>query len=89
MPAYRRHVESFDPTEASALLGAYAGPLAFVAGRNDRLVTPEMVQATARAFPRSEIRWIEQCGHYPHREKRDELVEVLTELWGHFLGGVQ
>jgi pimeloyl-ACP methyl ester carboxylesterase len=73
-------VESFDPAEASELLQAYSGRLAFVGGRSDELVTPDVMEASARAFPDSELRWIDECGHYPHREKRGDLVDVLAEL---------
>jgi pimeloyl-ACP methyl ester carboxylesterase len=84
-PSYREHIDSFDAEVASSRLDGYRGPLAFIAGRSDGLVTPDVVDASARAHPGSEIRWIDACGHYPHREQPAQLVAHMAELTEAFL----
>jgi pimeloyl-ACP methyl ester carboxylesterase len=85
LATYREHVDSFDPLEGSAQLRSFDGPLAFIGGRSDGLVPPDVVRASAEARPGSILRWIDDCGHYPHRERRDELVELLAQLTREFL----
>ncbi len=84
-PDYRKHVDSFDAHEGSAQLQHYEGPLAFIGGRSDGLVPPRVLEASAEARPDSILRWIDACGHYPHRERCKQLVDLLAELTQGFL----
>lgn len=80
-PSYHAHVASFDASEYVADLDRYRGPLAFVGGTSDRLVPPAAMEASAAAHQdRSVLRWMPDCGHYPHHESRDRFVHELAEL---------
>ncbi|HEY5951583.1 MAG TPA: alpha/beta hydrolase [Kofleriaceae bacterium] len=85
--AYYAHVASFDAREYVAELDRYRGPLAFVGGTSDRLVSPAVMEASAAAHAhRSVLRWMPDCGHYPHHEARDRFVDELAALTLKFLG---
>jgi pimeloyl-ACP methyl ester carboxylesterase len=77
---YRKHVASFDPLDFGAKLDRYRGPLALIAGGSDGIITPPMVRALARSRPGAELFWIDECGHYPHREQPDRLADALS-IW--------
>lgn len=74
--AYR----SFFDKEAHAALQAGVQevqvPTLFVTGREDRLVTPAEVEAAAQRIERSEVRWVERCGHLVPAERPAEFVRA-------------
>jgi hypothetical protein len=76
---YRDHVRSFSPEAFGKALDRYSGPLALVAGMSDGIITPVMVQALATHRPQARLRWMQECGHYPHREQPRELTEILMQ----------
>lgn len=85
-PAYQAHVASFDAKEYVAELDRYHGRLAFIGGTSDRLVPPAVMKASAAArAPRSVLRLMADCGHYPHHEARERFVDQLAELTLRFL----
>jgi pimeloyl-ACP methyl ester carboxylesterase len=52
-------------------------PVKLVWGREDRIVPAGLSQELKRLIPRAEIHILESCGHLPHVEKADELVEII------------
>lgn len=87
-PEFTQYVDSFDVAAWSADLDRYRGPLAYVAGTSDRLVPAAVIDASSRARAGCEARFIADCGHYPHREKTDELVAALSDLAKRFFSSV-
>jgi pimeloyl-ACP methyl ester carboxylesterase len=79
-PGYRRHVSSFDKNDFAARLERFRGPLAFIGGVSDGLVPPELIVASARSREGAESRVLDECGHYPHRERPVQFASVLEEL---------
>lgn len=74
---YRRHVESFDREVFGHHLDAYRGELALICGTSDGVTTAAMVGQLAAARPEASLHWIEDCGHYPHRETPLKLARIL------------
>jgi len=52
-------------------------PALVVWGRQDRVFPPEYAQRAAEILPRSEIRMIDACGHYPHWEQPDAFASAV------------
>lgn len=61
---------------------AYPGPTLFVAGGRSDYVLPEYEPAIRRLFPKSEIRRIEDAGHWVHAEQPDVFVATVEEFLG-------
>lgn len=72
-----RHVASFDPEAYGRHLDRYRRSVALVGGRNDRIITPDMVQALAARRPEATLDWIDECGHHPHKEQPGRLAAIL------------
>jgi pimeloyl-ACP methyl ester carboxylesterase len=43
-------------------------PILLVHGRQDPAVAPHHAAEAAAGFPRATLRWVEDCGHFPHLE---------------------
>jgi len=43
-------------------------PTLFVHGRQDPAVAPSHATEAASGFPRAALRWVDDCGHFPHLE---------------------
>ena len=79
-PGYKRHVSSFDKNDFAARLEHFQGPVAFIGGARDGLVPPELIEASATSRKGAKSRLLEECGHYPHRERPAQFASVLEEL---------
>ena len=60
-------------------LGQITAPTLMVQGREDFIVEEAPVLAQS-LIPNAEIAWIEESGHYPHIEKHDETMRILTDF---------
>lgn len=64
-------------TEAGSRVQA---PTLLVACRQDTIMPTKNVGYTASLIPRSEVRWIENCGHLPMVEKPTEYLSILQDF---------
>jgi len=58
-------------------------PMLLVHGRQDRAVPPRHCAEVAEAMRSAEVRWLDQCGHFPQLEHAD----VVNGWLGAFLAG--
>lgn len=79
-PQFVEHVGSFDPIVYRERLAAFAGSLALIGGEHDGLVPLAALRETARARPGTQLQVVPSCGHYPHRERTQELASVLAAV---------
>ncbi|HEY6952375.1 MAG TPA: hypothetical protein VI758_08195, partial [Bacteroidota bacterium] len=49
-------------------------------GREDRLLSMESIEIMQRSIPHARVHFIEQCGHVPQLERRNEFTAILREL---------
>lgn len=77
---FQAHVCSLPADEVTANYDEYSGPLLFVGGSADGLVPPRALRASAARRPAAECHIVPACGHFPHRERTDDLVEVLARF---------
>jgi pimeloyl-ACP methyl ester carboxylesterase len=80
---YRRHVDSFNAGAHGRMLDRARVPIAYVAGRSDGLVPPELVARTAEKH-RSAWCVIDAAAHYPQSEQPIELalrIASSAERW--------
>jgi pimeloyl-ACP methyl ester carboxylesterase len=78
-PRFVEHVASFDAAAYRAQLASFEGPLVLVGGEQDGLVPIAALRATARARPGTALHVMSRCGHYPHRERTQELATLLAD----------
>jgi pimeloyl-ACP methyl ester carboxylesterase len=57
-------------------------PTLIVHGRQDGRVPPERARELHEGIPGSRLRILEDCGHWPHVEKRPEFVAAVKEFLG-------
>ncbi|MGV8880236.1 MAG: alpha/beta fold hydrolase [Sphingobacteriaceae bacterium] len=55
-------------------------PVALIWGKNDRVTPPEVAIEFNQLLPRSELYWIDQCGHAPMMEQPEEFNSILQEF---------
>jgi len=58
-------------------------PTLIVWGARDQIIPVECGQLYQRAIPGATLRLIEQCGHWPHFERPQELARLVTEFTSH------
>ena len=75
---FQTHVQSLRADEVLDYYDAYRGPLLFLGGSADGLVPPDALRRSAARRPSAQVRVLDACGHFPHRERVDALVEVLS-----------
>jgi 2-hydroxymuconate-semialdehyde hydrolase len=66
-----------------AMSSAFEGlqiPTLFVAGREDRIIPPEAVEAAARRVPGARVEWLARCGHFPPAEQPEELIYYIRDF---------
>ncbi len=78
--AFREHVHSLDADEYLGRYDQYQGPLMFIGGHSDQLVSRQALTKSAERRPGAGLRIIPECGHFPHKEQADELVNALAEF---------
>lgn len=57
-------------------------PTLIIWGEEDQLISPKYAQAFAELIPKSQIKMIKECGHYPHIEKKDEYMNIVINFLG-------
>jgi pimeloyl-ACP methyl ester carboxylesterase len=55
-------------------------PVLLVHGRQDRAVAPQHASEAAAGFPRAGLRWVDDCGHFPHLEHARAVNGWLAEF---------
>lgn len=65
--AVREDVEAQAP-EFRGALRRFGVPALLVHGARDPVVPPAHCQAAGDLLPRAEVRWLDDCGHFPHLE---------------------
>jgi len=53
---------------------------------DDQYGTLEQVRGIARRVPRTELLELPDCGHSPHRDQPDALIEAVREFYGRHAG---
>lgn len=77
---FQAHVRSLPADEVREGYDAYSGPLLFVGGSGDGLVPPRALRDSAARRPAAAVHILQECGHFPHRERMGQLVEVLSRF---------
>ncbi len=68
------------PPSLADLLGRIEVPTLVVAGEHDEVISPRWNARTARAIPGARLEVIPDCGHTPHEECPDALLEVVRDF---------
>jgi pimeloyl-ACP methyl ester carboxylesterase len=55
-------------------------PVLLIHGRQDRVVRPTHCAAAAAGLTRRTVKWVENCGHFPHIEQADTVNAWLAEF---------
>jgi 4,5:9,10-diseco-3-hydroxy-5,9,17-trioxoandrosta-1(10),2-diene-4-oate hydrolase len=55
-------------------------PLLAIWGEEDLVIPPVKAEEVQRALPRSTVRVLQECGHWPHMEKPEEFNRILTDF---------
>lgn len=79
-PAYGAFLEGKGLEAMSSAFDGLRIPTLFVAGREDRIITPEAVAAAARRVPGARVEWLARCGHFPPAEQPEELVYYIRDF---------
>jgi pimeloyl-ACP methyl ester carboxylesterase len=58
-------------------------PLLAIQGVNDEYGTLEQVRGIVRLTPQCELVELADCGHSPHRDQRDRLIEAVSHFYQH------
>jgi pimeloyl-ACP methyl ester carboxylesterase len=62
-------------------LKAIACPALLIWGRQDHITPPDVAEEFHRYLPRSELRWLDECGHAAMMEQPAAFCRVLGEWW--------
>ncbi|NNE71575.1 MAG: alpha/beta fold hydrolase [Rhodothermales bacterium] len=63
-------------------LGTIEVPTLLIWGREDEITPPDVAVTFNELISRSELHWIDECGHAPMLEKPDEFNEILLDFLG-------
>lgn len=79
---------AYGETQKGAPPGTIKHPLAIGWGRRDRVCFPSQSKLAMRKFPDAKLHWFEGCGHFPHWDKPDDVVQlIMNTLTPKALGG--
>lgn len=81
-PATPLHVlqmklRAFRNFDSSGYIGAIERPTLVIHGKNDQLIPVENGKALAEHLPNAQLVLFDDCGHYPHIEHQDEVLEAI------------
>lgn len=60
--------------------GETAGRLALVWGSRDLVTPPSQAGRATELYPHATLRWIEDCGHFPHWDQPDETARFILDF---------
>jgi pimeloyl-ACP methyl ester carboxylesterase len=69
----------YDPA-LDGMLPKVTVPTLIVQGRNDRIMPLECAETFQRQIPRSEVRLLDQCGHFAHLDQPQVLAHIVREF---------
>jgi pimeloyl-ACP methyl ester carboxylesterase len=55
-------------------------PVGLIWGKNDRVTPPEVAEEFHKYLPKSDLVWIDKCGHAPMMEQPEEFNKALREF---------
>jgi pimeloyl-ACP methyl ester carboxylesterase len=55
-------------------------PVLLIHSRQDQIMPPRNAEYTIGLAPRGQIAWIDDCGHFPMVERRDEFVRIVRDF---------
>ena len=58
----------------------YDKSILFVWGMEDPFVQPKYLDKYASVFPQAQVHKLEDCGHFPQEEKKEEVVEIVDKF---------
>jgi pimeloyl-ACP methyl ester carboxylesterase len=61
-------------------IGSIACPLLAVQGVDDEYGTMEQIRGIARRVPQTQLLALDDCGHSPHRDQPDALIEAVRDF---------
>lgn len=61
-------------------LGKFNLPVCLIWGKNDNITPPDVAEEFHKLLPKSDLFWIDQCGHAPMMEQSKEFIAIL-EPW--------
>jgi pimeloyl-ACP methyl ester carboxylesterase len=62
-------------------LSSITCPLLAIQGVNDEYGTLEQVRGIARLTPQCRLVELAECGHSPHRDRQDRLIEAVSDFY--------
>lgn len=75
----RRDIVDHTPDYRRAL-GSLEAPVLLIHGKQDHVIVPAHCAEACDALPRSRVRWIDACGHFPQIEHAAAVNGWLTEF---------
>jgi pimeloyl-ACP methyl ester carboxylesterase len=66
----------------TSLLPLINCPLLAIQGREDHYGTCRQVEIIAQSVPQAEIALLDSCGHTPHREQQEKVLQLMQEFIG-------
>jgi len=65
------------PKQRGAPAGSLRGRAVIGWGRNDRVTLPRQAPRAQQLFPDAELRWFDDCGHFPHWDQAERTAELI------------
>lgn len=65
------------PKQRGAPAGSLRGRAVIGWGRNDRVTLPRQAPRAQQLFPDAELRWFDDCGHFPHWDQPERTAELI------------
>ena len=82
MPEWSRALIAFTKSGGYGFLGDRIGdisaPTQIIWGRRDRILGTKDALRFEKTIPKSQLTWIENCGHVPHLEKPEETAHAIV-----------
>ncbi len=83
MPEWSRALIAFTKSGGYGFLGDrirdISAPTQIIWGRQDRILGTKDAAKFEKAIPKSQLTWIENCGHVPHLEKPEETARAIVQ----------
>ena len=83
MPEWSRALIAFTKSGGYGFLGDricdISAPTQIIWGRQDRILGTKDAMRFEKTIPKSQLTWIENCGHVPHLEKPEETARAIVQ----------